>query len=242
MQGPYGHFARTTPDRPPNNPGPDTLARLCHPGVRALRRPARTCDVDQAPCAGLARRRVLVVLGAATLRPHPGALLRLAWQRLPRLPLLRRAPAGRPPRHGRPARVGSVRRLERAARAARLGAGPVWREPAFGVGRVPASRGRGGDPGDADGGRPIRRAALAGQGVEPVRLGLVRPGRLNVHPAATRSATWCPSTSPAPRERPSADSGFTTRWVCSSPRWPWPSPTPSSPPSPGGRSTATFCR
>ena len=36
--------------RPPNDPGPDTLARLCRPGVRALRRPARTCDVDQAPC------------------------------------------------------------------------------------------------------------------------------------------------------------------------------------------------
>src|SRR5271157_2358613 len=85
MRGPYGHFARTMPDRPPNNPGPDTLARLCRPGVRALRRPARTCDVDPAPCAGLARRRVLVVLGAATLRPHPGALLRLAWQRLPGL-------------------------------------------------------------------------------------------------------------------------------------------------------------
>src|SRR5208283_4020992 len=183
MRGPYGHFARTTPARPPNNPGPDTLARLCRLGVRALRRPARAGDVDQDALAGLAWRRALAVLGAATIRPHPGALLRLAWQRLPCLPLLRRAPAGGPPRHGRPARVGPVRRLERAARAARLGAGPVWREPAFGVGRVPAPRGRGGDPGDADGGRPVRRAAIAGQGVRFVRLSLVRPGRPDVYPA-----------------------------------------------------------
>src|SRR5271165_4287290 len=202
MRGPYGHFARTMPDRPPNNPGPDTLARLCRPGVRALRRPARTCDVDQAPCAGLARRRVLVVLGAATLRPHPGAPLRLAWQRLPRLPLLRRAPAGRPPRYGRPAWVGTVRRLERAARAARLGSGPVWREPDFRVGRVPAPRGRGGDPGDADGGCPVRRAALAGQSVRFVRLGLVRPGWPDVHPAGLPGRQ---RSAGVPRRRPGSD-------------------------------------
>ncbi len=84
---------------------------------------------------------------------------------------------------------------------------------------------------------------LAGQGAEPVRLGLVHPGRPDVHPAGLprrqrRARTTCPGA----RGRPSAGCGFTTPSACSSRRWPWPSPTPSSRPSPAGRSTATFCR
>ena len=42
--------------------------------------------------------------------------------------------------------------------------------------------------------------------------------------------------------RRSAASGFTTPWACSSPRWLWPSLTPSSLPFPDGRSTAISCR
>ncbi len=51
-----------------------------------------------------------------------------------------------------------------------------------------------------------------------------------------------PEYLPGARARPSAVSGFMTQWVCSSPRWPWPSPTRSFPPSHDGRSTATSCR
>ncbi len=151
-------------------------------GVRSLRRTARAGDVDQVPRAGLARRRRLAVLGTAPLRPHSGGVLRLAGERLPRLPLLRRAPAGGPPCHGRPARLGAVRRLERAARAARLGLGPVRGEPAARMGRVPAPGRWCGDPRDDPGVHPVRRPPASCQGVEPVRLGLVYPRRADVHP------------------------------------------------------------
>ena len=234
---------RTPSDELAHDPGPDPLARLRRAGERALRGPARAGDVDQVPHAGLARRCALAVLGAAPLRPHPGALLRLAGQRLPRLPLLRRAPAGRPPRHERPARLGAVRRLERPARAARLGPGPGRREPAAGMGRVPAAGRRGGDPGNAPGVRPVRRAAAAGQGAEPVRLGLVHPGRPDLHPAGLPGRQ---RRARVPPGRPGGDLqralDSRRRRVCSSRRWPWPSPTPSSRPSPGGRSTAISCR
>ena len=142
---------------------------------------ARAGDVDQVPRAGLARRRALAVLGAAPLRPHTGALLRLAGERLPRLPLLRRAEARRPPGHERPAWLGAVRSLERAGRTARLGLGPGRREPAAGMGRVPAPGRRCGNLGDAPGVHPVRRAIAPRQGVEPVRLGLVHPRRADVH-------------------------------------------------------------
>ena len=89
---------------------------------------------------------VLVVLGAAALCAHAGlffgwlgnAFLAFLYFAVPRL-------AGRPVTGVRLG-LGPFRRLERAARAARLGPGSVGRKPAARMGRVPAPRATGRRP------------------------------------------------------------------------------------------------
>ena len=178
----------------------DPLARVCRPGLGALRGIARADDGDQIPRTGLARRRALALLGPHPLCAHPGALFRLAGECIPRFSLLRRAPPGGPAGDECAARVGTVRRLERTRCAAGLGAGSERGESTARMGRVPSSCRRRGDAGNDPGRRPVRCAAASTQGIEPLRLGLVYPRRPDVYPARL-PGRQCGAPVPARRTR-----------------------------------------
>ena len=120
------------PSPRPRRPGDGRLFRACSASTMAIKFHHPDFLTD----------RAVADLGPAPLRPHAGHLLRLARQRLFGVHVLRRAAAGRAAGHEPRAGLAPVRRLEFRPGHSRLGPGADRRQPAAGMGRIPAGRRR----------------------------------------------------------------------------------------------------